>query len=388
MRYTYRLRLSSAAERKLLTESDRCRWVWNQCVAESRTAHQAGQPIGAALLDKRLTGWRAERDWLREGASVPQQQIIRDFGRSRAKALKDLKNRVSQHRRTGMPRFKKKDRTEPTLNYTRRGFRIKQGRLHLAGGIVVRPVWSRELPDVPSSVRVYRGSVGHWYASFVVPATSEPLPTTGTSIGIDWGVKEIATTTSDAHDLPHPRYGKSAALKLKGSQRRMARRKPKRGQQGSRAYKHAKRRTAILYRRLANQRQDTARKWAKAVVRDFDQIAVEDFRPKFLSQTTMARAASDAAIGATKTALLEMARKHGRKVVLVHAAYTTMDCRACGARAKHRLPLSERTYTCAECGLISARDKNSAGVMLVRAGFVPVGVDCVSPDHSPSGQAA
>ena len=98
--------------------------------------------------------------------------------------------------RAGMPKYKKKREALPTLNYTRRGFRLKDGRLHLAGGIVVTVVWSRDLPGRPSSVRVYRDSIGHWYASFVVPAETEPLPETGAVIGIDWGVKETATTTS------------------------------------------------------------------------------------------------------------------------------------------------------------------------------------------------
>lgn len=40
-RYTYRLRLSPAARTALLAEWDRCRWVWNQCVATSRTAHSS-----------------------------------------------------------------------------------------------------------------------------------------------------------------------------------------------------------------------------------------------------------------------------------------------------------------------------------------------------------
>jgi hypothetical protein len=39
---------------------------------------------------------------------------------------------------------------------------------------------------------------------------------------------------------------------------------------------------------------------------------VEDFKPKFLAKTTMARKAADAAIGAAKRALTEMAAKHGR----------------------------------------------------------------------------
>lgn len=95
---------------------------------------------------------------------------------------------------------------------------------------------------------------------------------------------------------------------------------------------------AKVHKKVARQRQDTGRKWAKKVVRDFDQLAVEDFKPKFLAKSTMARKAADAAIGATRTALVEMARKHGRIVHLVHPAHTTMDCAKCGARTKHALP--------------------------------------------------
>ncbi|WP_189327911.1 zinc ribbon domain-containing protein, partial [Streptomyces flaveus] len=104
-----------------------------------------------------------------------------------------------------------------------------------------------------------------------------------------------------------------------------------------------------------------------------------DFKPKFLARTSMARKAVDAAIGATKQALIEMGRKHGRDIRLVHPAHTTMDCAQCGARAKHALPLGERTYTCTVCGTASPRDKNSARVMLVRAGFNPAGAEGTRP---------
>ncbi|MCZ4605753.1 transposase [Streptomyces sp. Lzd4kr] len=384
-RYSYRLRLSSTARTALEAEWDRLRWVWKECVAKSKSVHAHNRATGERVtcgpvqLAAMLTEARARTQWLREGACVPQQQVIRDFGRSRARALKDMKAGVPVRQRAGMPKWKKKREALPTLEYTRRGFRLKERRLHLAGGIVVRPVWSRELPKPPSSVRVYRDAVGHWWASFVVSAVTEALPATGRVIGIDWGVRETATTTSDAHDLPHPQHGRTAAQKLARYQRMMARRKPKKGQAGSNGYREAKRQTARLHHKVAAQRADTGRKWAKQVVRDHDAIAVEDFRPKFLTKTTMARKAADAAIGATKNALVEMARKHGRIVHLVHPAHTTMDCAQCGARTKHALPLSERTYTCTVCGVVSPRDKNSARVMLVRAGLNPAGVDLVSP---------
>jgi putative transposase len=364
-------------------------------VAKSKAvhAHSKAYPdekptCGPAQLDKMLTGARQHTPWLREGSSVPQQQIIRDFGTSRAKSLKDIRERLPQRQRAGMPKYKKKREALPTLNYTQRGFRIKDGRLHLAGSIPLTVVWSRDLPAEPSSVRVYRDAIGVWYASFVVPAQVQSLPVQGAAIGIDWGVKETATTTSDTHDLPHAQHGKKAQAKLSRYDRMMARRKPAKGRSGSKGYREAKKLRAKAYKKVARQRQDTGRKWAKRVVSDHDVLAVEDFRPKFLARSTMAKKAADAAIGATKRALLEMARKHGRIVHLVHPAHTTMDCASCGARTKHALPLSERTYTCTTCGTTSPRDKNSARVMLVRAGLNPAGTDGARPGGTLFRQAA
>ncbi|MFI6248504.1 RNA-guided endonuclease InsQ/TnpB family protein [Streptomyces sp. NPDC051016] len=387
-RFTYRLRVCATAEAALGAEWGRCRWIWNEAVARSKAVHQHNvahpqdkQTCGPAQLDKMLTRARAVTSWLRAGSSVPQQQIIRDFGKSRAKALKDVMERLPVRQRAGMPGFKRRHETRPTLNYTRRGFQLKgDGRLHLAGGIVLSVVWSRPLPADPTSVRVFQDSLGHWYASFVVPAVVEPLPETGAVVGVDWGVREIATTTSDPHDLPHPEHGKKARAKLSRYDRMMARRKPGKGQPASRGYRAAKHLRAKAHKKVARQREDTARKWAKQVVTDHDALAVEDFKPKFLARSTMSKKAADAAIGATKQALLHLARKHGRIVHLVHPAYTTMDCGGCGARTKHQLPLGERTYTCTACGHVSPRDKNSARVMLIRAGLSPAGAEGIRPD--------
>lgn len=260
--------------------------------------------------------------------------------------------------------------------------------MHLAGGTSPTVVWSRELPAEPSSVRVHQDGCGDWYASFVVPAEISPLPAVGQVLGVDWGVRETATTTSDAHDLPHAEHGRKAQAELSRYDRMVARRRPKKGRPASKGYREAKRWRAKTYRKIARQRQDAARKWAKMVVRDHDAIAVEDFRPKFLAKTSMARKAADAAIGATKQALIEMGHKHGRDVRLVRPAHTTMDCGRCGARTKHALPLSERTYTCTACGLVSPRDKNSARVMLVRAGLDPAGAEGTRPPGAPLREAA
>src|SRR5699024_9856523 len=146
-------------------------------------------------------------------------------------------------------------------------------------------MWSRDLPAPPSSVRVYRDPVGHWYASFVVPAQVEPSPETGRALGVDWGVTETATTSDDAYDLPHAQHGKCAQARLARYQRMMARRQRPKGKRQSRGYRKARRAVARQHRRVARKRQDDARKWATRVATDHDRIAVEDFRPKFLGKT-------------------------------------------------------------------------------------------------------
>jgi putative transposase len=357
VRYRYRLRPGAAAMAGLLAEWGRCRWVWNRAVERLNGT-------GEWVRDNALTEWRCEHDWLRDGSVVAQQQMLRNF---RAKRAKDK----------GRRKFKSGKRCPPSLNYTRRGFALKDGRLCLAGGLCIPVVWSREMPASPSSVRVFRDSVGHWYASFVVRRDGGELPTCDQVIGIDWGVRAVATTTDPAYDLAHPEHGRRAAKELARRQRTMARRKPARGERASKGYVDAKRVVAKVYQKVARRRQDTARKWATKIVANHGVLAVEDFKPRFLAKSRMARKSADGAIGTTKSTLIEYAQRAGRKVVLVPPAYTTMTCSGCGARAKSRLLLSERVFVCGCCGVIQDRDRNAARVILDRAGLNPAGADAV-----------
>ena len=307
---------------------------------------------------------------------VAQQQELRNFRAKRAKGM-------------GRRKFKSAKRCRPSLNYTLRGFSLSgEGRLRLPGGVVIPVVWSRELPSAPSSVRVYRDSVGHWYASFVVTRPeAEPLPASSEVIGIDWGVATLASTTNPSFDLVHAQHGKRAAAKLAKYQRRMARRRPPPGERASRGYRSAQRNAARAYKHVQRQRLDGARKWAHRVVRAHGAIAIENFRPAFLARSTMARKAADGAVSTLKAVLVETAVRAGREVVLVDPKHTSMDCSNCHARAKGRLRLSERTFHCPACGVRVDRDLNAARNVLARAGFAPAAVDVVRR-ATPSGMAA
>jgi putative transposase len=364
VRYTYRLRPGAMAERALLDEWHRCRFLWNEAVHQQR----AGNKPTLCRLSRMLTEARGRLDWLRDGSQVAQQQALRNYALALGHSFT-----VRGRRRPGV---RKRHASLPTLEYTTRGFSIRDGRLVLPKGVSIPVAWSRGLPSDPSSVRVCQDSLGYWSASFVVTRDTGPAPEAAGSIGIDWGVTTTATTTDPAYDLPYGGHRKRCAAELAKSQRRMSRRRRQRGQPQSKGYQRARREAAKLHKKAARQNQHASRVWARAIVDSHQTIAIEDFKPLFLARSTMARKAADAAIGAAKRELIERGTRAGRKVVLVPAAYTTMTCSECGER-QARLGLAERTFRCSDCGYTAGRDRNAARAILATAERGRAGADDV-----------
>lgn len=354
VRYTYRLRPGAQAVAALISEWHRTRYLWNDAVAMMRS----GVSISLAVLSRELTVKRAELDWLSSGSHVAQQQELRTFARAY-----DQSFRVKGRRR---PRFKSAHRTQPSLEYTTRGFSLRDRQLVLPKGVSMPVVWSRDLPSKPTSVRVYRDRLDHWYASFVVRRERMPAPDTDSSLGVDWGVKVTATASNPDYDLPHLGHRRKAAAQLARVQRKMARRRRPREQAQSRGYKRARLEGAKISAKANRRTSHESRVWARHVVSTHQMIAIEDFRPRFLARSTMARKAADAALSTVKRTLIEYAQRAGRKVVLVEPAYTTMTCSGCFARAK-RLMLDERIFSCVVCGLTEDRDRNAARTILAVA---------------------
>jgi putative transposase len=352
VRYTYRLRPGAAAVAALTAEWHRCRFLYNEAVHQQRT----GRRPTLCKLSKLLTSARATNLWLRSGSQVAQQQMLRTY----ATAL----NQSFTVKGWGRPKLKKRKKTQPSLEYTTRGFAIRNGRLRLPGKVTIPVVWSRDLPSPPTSVRVYQDSLGDWYASFVVRRNPEPVPDADASIGVDWGVTTTATTTDPAYDLPYAGHRKRCAAELAKAQRRMSRRRRPRGCAPSGGYLTAKRQAAKVHKKAARQAQHAGRMWARSVVAHHAFIAVEDFKARFLTRSRMARKAADAAIGAVKRELIRAGKRAGRTVVMVPPAYTTMTCSQCGTRAKERLELGQRIFRCDTCGYTAGRDRNAARTIL------------------------
>ena len=294
---------------------------------------------------------------------------------SLADALRNFsKSRKGQRkgRRMGFPRFKSKDRAVPGFAYTTGSF-----------GIIDHDPYALRLPrigrvhcmeDVSRRVdgaRVLRMSVskrgGRWQASLTVERADLPVPSPpkGGSVGIDLGVKELATL-SDGTVIHNPHALKSNLRRLKKAQRSLSRKR-----KGSNRRRKARAQVARLYARVANLRSDALNKTTIMLAHAYSDIGIEDLNVAGLVKNHgLARSIQDAAFAEFRRQLTYKTARTGARLHVIDRWYpSSKTCSNCGT-VKAKLSLSERVYHCEECGLVIDRDVNAA-INIQVAGSAP-----------------
>jgi putative transposase len=209
-------------------------------------------------------------------------------------------------------------------------------------------------------VRLVKRADGY-YVQFAVKAERTlPHESTGKQVGIDVGLKSFYTD-SEGNTVANPRYLRKAEKQLKRLHRRVSRKK-----KGSNNRKQAIKKLAKGYLKVRRQRQDFARKTARALIISSDMIAYEDLKIAHLVKNHhLAKSISDASWGL----FLSWVRSYGVMaqvpVIAVSPRFTTQDCSGCGCRVQKSL--SQRTHVCPQCGLILDRDWNAALNILAAA---------------------
>jgi putative transposase len=355
VRYRYRL-CPSPGQRQCLARVFGCaRVVYNDCLRLREECHAAGEGVSAAGVQRRvitLAKLTPERAWLAAAPSVALVQACNDARR----AYRNWFDSLSGHRkgrRIGRPRFRSK-RGRQSIRLTRNGFSLRGRRLYVAkvGEIKVR--WSRPLPSAPSSVTVIREPDGRYYASFVVDRPPAPLPLCEREVGVDVGLDRLAVT-SGGEIIANPRFLHAKQRRLAKAQRALSRK-----QKGSVNRVKARRRVAVLHRKVRETRLDHAHKTARWLVRDNQAVYAEDLAVSGLARTWLAKSVHDAGWGQLLRLLAEKAQHYGRGFYQVgRFVPTSQMCSACGAIDGPK-PLGVRIWKCAACGAVHDRDVNAA----------------------------
>jgi IS605 OrfB family transposase len=97
--------------------------------------------------------------------------------------------------------------------------------------------------------------------------------------------------------------------------------------------------------KVQNQRKDFFHKTSLRLIREFDEITVEDLNIKgLLKNHHLAKSISDASWRTFLTVLENKAANAGRRVWKVAAAFTSQDCSQCGDRVKKSLSQREHRW--------------------------------------------
>jgi putative transposase len=208
----------------------------------------------------------------------------------------------------------------------------------------------------PTMVIVSREPDGRWYVTLTID-TGEPgtLPPTGHAVGIDLGVKHLATT-SDGEKVANPRHLARKARNLARYQRRMAR-----CRRGSANQRKAAAKAARAHRKIRNARRDFLHRASTRLVRSADTIVIEDLNVfGMVKNRRLAQAISDCGWGEIRRQLEYKCERAGRELIIIDRWYpSSKTCSACGYLLAG-LSLSNRHWTCPGCRARHDRDINAA----------------------------
>ena len=188
-------------------------------------------------------------------------------------------------------------------------------------------------------------SRGRWYVCLVVDSPKQDKPTATKAIGIDLGLKDVATC-SDGTVISNPKFYRNYEQKLGIAQRA-----------------RNKKRVRALHAKIANCRKDHLHKASTLLVKENALIVVGDLSASKLVKTKMAKSVLDTGFSALKTMLKYKCENAGVLFEEVSEKFTTQICSCCGeitsSSPKGRTDLRIRVWEC-ECGSINHRDLNSA----------------------------
>jgi IS605 OrfB family transposase len=188
--------------------------------------------------------------------------------------------------------------------------------------------------------------MGHWFLNFVIEVVEPPARPLERGIGIDLGLKDLATPT-EGEKIPAPCFYRKAEAALATAQRA-----------------HKRRRVKAIHARTARQRMDFLHKKSVAIARNFDLIAVGNVNASGLAQTSLAKSVLDAGWSSFRRMLAYKAIRHGARYVEVDERFSTQTCSTCGelpeSRPKGIAGLGIREWQCSGCGNVHDRDRNAA----------------------------
>ncbi|GGA22294.1 RNA-guided endonuclease TnpB family protein [Okeania sp. KiyG1] len=354
-RYRYRIYPNHIQITKLNQLFGCCRFVWNQSLAYCNQLYADGQkkPSYVDLTKQFITQAKRELVWLKEVASTPLQQSLKDLDQ----AYRNFFNSCTGKRKgikVKPPKFKSR-KSRQAVRFVGANYKIGQDKIYLPKVGKIKIIWSRPLASNPSSVTIIKDSAGSYFASFVVETCAENLPKSGNSIGIDLGISTFATL-SNGEKINAPKPLKNNLKKLAKFQRKFTR-----TEQGSKRREKRRLKIGKLHAKIKDIRTNFLHKLSTDLAKKYDTIVLEDLNVSgMIKNRKLAKAISDLGWRQFRSLTEAKCEKYGRDFRTISRwEPTSQKCSCCGFKGGKK-ELNVREWTCLNCGSFHDRDINAA----------------------------
>ena len=304
-------------------------------------------------------------DWLVEQNSVVMQQAIRQMDGAYKNFFK-LKN--------GFPKFKRKKDKQSTLFpknaiSTRNTFKTKHISLITSLKNIkfkCSKLYHRRLKEFKDNIRsatLSKSKSGNFFLSILMDIPESEyfkFKKTNKQVGLDLGVKDFVIT-SDGEVFENKHFFKKEECKLNKLQRQLSRKV-----KGSNNRNKVRLKIAKVFERLTNKKERYIHFVVNEILADYDIVFMEDLNTSgMMKNHNLAKAIQEVGFFKFKTVLQSKEVMNDKKVHLVDRFFpSSKTCSCCGYK-KQDLKLSDRYWTCPQCGEHHDRDINAARNILL-----------------------
>ena len=178
----------------------------------------------------------------------------------------------------------------------------------------------------------------------------------------DYSMPSLVVSASGENDITKDdiRWYRNLEDRIAKEQRKLSRM-----EYGSANYWQQKHKVGKLYEKASNRRKDFLHKLSRKVSSSFDAVIVEDINLQHMSQSlNFGKSVYDNGYGMLRNMLAYKLKEEGKILVRVGKFFpSSKRCSVCH-EINHDLNLSDREWTCSNCGTHHDRDKNSCKNLL------------------------
>ena len=348
--YKYRIYPNKEQQELINKHIGCCRYVYNLCLEKKINAYKdSKENLSCFSLIKLLPSLKKEQEtsFLKEVNSLSLQATIRNLDSAYQRFFKEKK---------GFPKFKSKRSKRQSFQIVQNTYvDFDEKKVYIPKfkeGIKCR--FHRFFNGKIKTSTISRTATGKYFISILVELDEdnpEKKPISESqAVGIDLGIKTFATL-SNGEEIPNPKNLKNAIGRLKRLQRSLSRKV-----KGLNNREKARKILACQYERVTNRRNDFLEKVTHQLVTTYDTICLETLSAKnMMKNHHLAQALSDISIGRFNERIEQKAKWYGVNILRIGRFEPSSKMCSCGYIYKD-LKLSQRVWTCPNCGRRNQRD--------------------------------